>query len=161
VWTSPDGVAWTAHPLHTDYPVYDLAYGGGFYVGIVRQWDPPSPVLVSRDLKNWRAYSPPVSTELRGSVFSNGRFYLLGDNSTIFRSNPIIHFLIPEVTDAGARLAFTAESGREYEGRTSHDLRRWEWLATIAARQARAEYVDRTAADPSPRFYRVLLRDAP
>jgi hypothetical protein len=162
VWTSPDGVQWTGHPLNMDYyPVSDIAYGGGLYVAIVPQWDPPSPVLVSRDLKQWRAYSPPVSPVLHGSVFKNGRFHLLGDNSTIFRSNPVIHLSAPEVTDSGARLTFTAESGRDYELQTSRDLVRWESLAMIRATQDRIEYLDRTDLGTSPRFYRVILREAP
>jgi hypothetical protein len=160
VWTSPDGAHWSGHSLNTDYAISDIAYGGGFYVGIVPPGD-PSPVLVSRDLKNWRTYSAPVSAILRGSVFSNGRFYLLGDNSTIVRSNPIIHLLPPQLTDAGARLVFTGETGREYEIQTSHDLRRWERLATVTATQERIEYLDRAAANLLLRSYRVLMRDTP
>jgi len=161
LWTSPDGVKWTRHPQTLGVPFSDVAYGGGLYVATTGPSWSPTEVFVSRDLRNWRPYSPVVTSALGGVEYANGRFYLLGANSTILQSNPIIHLRAIDRTDAGVRLAFTGETGHQYEVQASRDLLKWDRLGTVPGTQEQMEFVEASAPGGTARFYRVVMQDNP
>ncbi len=117
--------------------------------------------VVSRDARNWRLYTPAIPAFFTSVAYANGRFYLLGDNSTILQSNPIIHLRTIDFTDAGARLTFTGETGHQYEVQTSADLIRWDRLGTVPGTQEQMEYLDRAPPGTAARFYRVVMQDNP
>ncbi len=161
LWTSPNGLQWTRQPQNLGVGFADIAYGGGLFVAIATSWEFPASAFVSRDLRNWRRYSPPVDSWLGGVAYANGRFYLLGDNSTILQSNPIIHLHTIDLTDAGVRLNFTGETDHQYEVQTSADLIRWDRLGTVPGTQEQMEYLDRTPPGTAARFYRVVMQENP
>ena len=163
LWTSPDGLGWTwtRQPQNLGVPFSDVAYGGGIYVATTGPSWSPTEVFVSRDLRNWRPYSPVVTSALGGVEYANGRFYLLGANSTILQSNPIIHLRAIDRTDAGVRLAFTGETGHQYEVQASRDLLKWDRLGTVPGTQEQMEFVEASAPGGTARFYRVVMQDNP
>jgi len=89
ILTSTDGINWDITTLPGAVPLYCIAYGNGTYVAAGQWMSMNIQVRTSTDLITWDDHSinnPPGYT-MNGITFGNGRFYMLGNNTSAWYSD--------------------------------------------------------------------------
>jgi len=91
VLSSPDGVQWTRHSVHTNEEYWAVTYGGGQFVvvgfnsyGIVPE---PSVALVSTNGLAWQRSAIPINTTARNVAYGNGVYVASGWPHSMYSTN--------------------------------------------------------------------------
>ncbi|MBX3747548.1 MAG: hypothetical protein KF833_19735 [Verrucomicrobiae bacterium] len=115
---SEDGVAWTEVRPTERFPLHDVAFGAGWFVGVGAGTGAAGSlnrVAVSMDGIAWSTHEIPTTNWLRRAAFLDGRFTAAGDRGTVMVSDPLPpmapHFLAqPRGITVGSGIRVDLES---------------------------------------------------
>jgi hypothetical protein len=158
VMVSSNGLDWSIVPspfaAPYDNEINDVQFGAGRFVAS------GSSGLIASSTNGvfWTRHLTPCSADLRGACYSDGHFFVGGNDETILQSDfngpPVLG--VPVSASGGVLLSLTAEREQAYRLQCSEDLKTWADLCTLTNLAGGASWLDTNTVARPQRFYRVI-----
>lgn len=152
-YVSPDASTWMSGNWPTR-DMSDVVFAGGRFVAV----GDSGAIFTSADGTNWLRRVPGSGNDLRVVTYSEGRYYVAGNNETILQSDQAdaVLRIIQQPGAAAVRVEVLGEAGRAYRLQGSADLTTWTELLNFTAGAEATRFPDGVNEGSRWQFYRVV-----
>lgn len=163
IGTSTDGTNWTINSSPELGPLWDVAFGAGYFVAVGGDNNGAylgvgSPILISQDGVHWEKRPSHTPKILYHVAFGDGTFVISGAGNAVLQSDPLVELAVE--AQPAPRLFISGPVNRTYRIDWTDawgSPPAWSELTNLNITQSPAQYVDPSWTNRTKCFYRAML----